>query len=192
MTDGSTAASAGEVKVSGSTQYPNMEQGKMVGVNKYCDIGALMLEDCSSFAEKNEKQIMEITKANLCTLYKELFDMKREQVAAQGEDGEILEYTRPMFMVSLPPPRIVTPREKPIPKEKPMTKWEKFRLERGLPARKKRSRMVFDPISNDWVPRWGHNSKKAVEDKHNWLMEEKPGSDGTNPFTKLKQERKLV
>lgn len=50
----------------------------MVGVNKYCDIGALMLEDCSSFAEKSEKQLLEITKANLCTLYKELFDMKRE------------------------------------------------------------------------------------------------------------------
>jgi regulator of ribosome biosynthesis len=94
-------------------------------------------------------------------------------------------------MVTLPKPRIVTPREKPIPKEKPMTKWEKFRLERGLPAREKRSRMVFDPISNDWVPRWGHNSKKAIEEKHNWLMMDKPDSEGTNPFTKLKQEKKL-
>jgi regulator of ribosome biosynthesis len=109
-----------------------------------------------------------------------------------GEDGEILEYTRPMFMVTLPPARIVTPREKPIPKEKPLTKWEKFRLERGLSARKKRSRLVFDPISNDWVPRWGHNSKKAVEEQHNWLMVDKPGNEGTDPFTKLKQEKRLV
>lgn len=97
-----------------------------------------------------------------------------------------------MFSVNLPNPRIVTPREKPIPKEKPMTKWEKFRLERGLPARKKRSRLVFDPISNDWVPRWGHNSKKKIEEQHNWLMEDKPSLEGANPFTKLRQEKKLV
>lgn len=98
-----------------------------------------------------------------------------------------------MFSVTLPPPRIITPREKPIPKEKPMTKWEKFRLERGLPARKKRSRLVFDPISNDWVPRWGHNSKKQIEEKHNWLMVDKPGEEGeSNPFTKRRQEKKLV
>lgn len=97
-----------------------------------------------------------------------------------------------MFSVSLPEPRIQTPREKPIPKEKPMTKWEKFRLERGMTARKKRSRLVFDPISNDWVPRWGHNSKKKIEEQHNWLMEDKPSHEGTNPFTKLRQEKKLV
>lgn len=66
----------------GAAAYPNLEQGKMVGVNKYCDIGALMFEDCSSFTEKSEKEVLDITKKNLCTLYKELFDLKREQVAA--------------------------------------------------------------------------------------------------------------
>lgn len=91
-----------------------------------------------------------------------------------------------MFSVTLPAPRIVTPREKPVPKEKPMTKWEKFRLERGMPARQKRSRLVFDPITNDWVPRWGHNSKNKIEEKHNWLMVDKPKDEGSDPFTKRK------
>ena len=134
---------------------------------------------------------MDDTKKNLCILYKELFDLKREQVNALGEDGEILEHTRSMFSVLLPPPRIVTPREKPIPKEKPMTKWEKFRLERGMTVRNKRSRLVFDEITNDWVPRWGHNSKKKIEESHNWLMLDKPSNEGTNPFTKLKQEKRM-
>jgi len=31
-----------------------LDQGKVVGVNKYCDIGALMFEDCSSFTDKKE------------------------------------------------------------------------------------------------------------------------------------------
>lgn len=54
-----------------------------------------------------------------------------------------------------------------------MTKWEKFRLEKGLTPRKKRSRLVFDPITKDWVPRYGHKSANKIKDKHEWLMEDK-------------------
>jgi len=67
----------------------------------------------------------------------------------------------------------VLPREKPCPVEGPKTKWEKFRLERGMAPRAKRSRLVFDPITNDWVPRWGDGSIKQIEEKHNWLMPDK-------------------
>jgi hypothetical protein len=41
-------------------------------------MGALLFEDCSSFAEKKDKEIISTTKKNLCLLYKELFDLKRE------------------------------------------------------------------------------------------------------------------
>ncbi len=96
-----------------------------------------------------------------------------------------MEYTKAMYNVELPEPKIVTPRQKPVPKEKAKTKWEKFREEKGLPARKKRSRLVFDPITNDWVPRWGPNSKKKIEAKHEWLLEDKPSNieSGIDPFT---------
>ena len=96
--------------------------------------------------------------------------------------------------MDLPEPKIVTPRQKPAPKEKPKTKWEKFREEKGLPARQKRSRLVFDPITNDWVPRWGPNSKKKIEAKHDWLQEDKPKhlEAGIDPFTMKKQEKKVV
>jgi regulator of ribosome biosynthesis len=46
----------------------------------------------------------------------------------------------------MPASTTVLPREKPAPKEAVKTKWEKFREEKGLPSRKKRSRLVFDPI----------------------------------------------
>lgn len=91
-----------------------------------------------------------------------------------------MEYSKALYNVEIPDSAIVLPREKPIPKEKPLTKWEKFRLEKGLPDRKKRSRMVYDPISKDWVPRYGSKSIKKIEEKHNWLMEDK--GDGQNPF----------
>lgn len=118
-----------------SSALASLEQGKVVGINKYCDIGALMLEDCQSFSDKKDKQILEETKKNICALYKELFDLKRDQRNALGDDGEILEYTKALFQVDLPEAKIVVPREKPLPKAKPMTKWEKFRKERGMPER---------------------------------------------------------
>lgn len=94
----------------------------------------------------------------------------------------------------LPKSGIVLPREKSAPKEKPMTKWEKFRLEKGLPARQKRSRMVFDPITKDWVPRHGMGSIKKIKDKHQWLMENKPkhAEAGMDPYTYATQEKKAA
>lgn len=151
-----------------------------------------MLEDCQSFSDKKDKQIFEETKRNISALYRELFDLKRQQRNALGEDGEILEYTKALFSVDLPEAKIVLPREKPIPKAKPQTKWEKFREERGLPPKSKRSRMIFDPVTNDWVPRWGHNSKKKIAEKHDWLLEDKPDQGDVDPFTRKRQEKKLV
>ena len=47
----------------------------------------------------------------------------------------MLEYTKALLNVELPESKIVLPREKPIPKSKPMTKWEKFRIEKGIAPR---------------------------------------------------------
>lgn len=146
-------------------------------VNKHFDLGALVMEDCQSYSDKTEKEILDLTKKNFQTLFKELFELKRQQRAKLGEDGGILEYTKAQFSVDLPEPRIIVPRQKPVPKEKPKTKWEKFREEKGLPVRQKRSRLVFDSITNDWVPRWGPNSAKKIEAKHEWLLEDKPKHD---------------
>ena len=136
---------------------------------------------------------MQRSKENLCLLYKELFDLKRLQAArsAGDDDGEILEYTKPKFNVELPDPKVILPREKPIPKPKAMSKWEKFRIERGLQARQKRSRIVYDPLTKDWVPRYGAGSVKKIQDRYNWIMEDKEKYGGVDPFTYAKQEKKL-
>ena len=53
--------------------------------------------------------------------------------------------------------------------------------------------MVYDPITKDWVPRFGMGSIKKIEDKYNWLMVEKPKhiASGLDPFTYKKNEKKL-
>ena len=92
----------------------------------------------------------------------------------------------------MPDPRVVLPREKPVPKEEVKTKWEKFREERGMAPKRKRSRLVFDPVTKDWLPRWGKGSLKKVQDKLNFVMEEKPihRLAGMDPFTFAKAEKK--
>jgi len=53
--------------------------------------------------------------------------------------------------------------------------------------------MVFDPITEDWVPRYGSGSIKKIEEEANWIMEEKPKhvEAGMDPFTYKKMEKKL-
>ena len=67
------------------------------------------------------------------------------------------------------------PRFRPLPTEKYMTKWERFRVEKGLAPRKKRSRLIYDAITKDWVPRWGPGSIKKIQEASEFIIEEKPG-----------------
>jgi regulator of ribosome biosynthesis len=127
-------------------------------------------------------------------MYRVLFELNRQQkLEAGGEDGEILEYAKSKYSVELPLPNVILPREKPIPKPKPLTKWEKFRQEKGILEKGKRSRMVYDPITQDWVPRFGMGSVKKIAEKYNWVMEEKQKhvEAGVDPFTFKKNAKKL-
>ena len=118
--------------------------------------------------------------------------MKAKQDAQHGEDGEILEYTKSTYTMMMPASKTILPREKPAPLTEAKTKWEKFREEKGLPPRKKRSRLVYDPIQKDWVPRWGKGSIKKLAEGDNWLMHEKPKhvESGMNPFDYARAEKK--
>jgi len=68
------------------------------------------------------------------------------------------------------------PRQRPIPKVKELTRWEKFMKERKM-DKKKRSSMVFDEASGDWKRRWGFKSVKHTEDEGNGILEVKTGQD---------------
>lgn len=131
---------------------------------------------------------------NLSAFFTALFDLKKKQTAMAGGEDQILEYTKSKHSVDLPKSEIVLPRTKPAPKEKPLTKWERFRIEKGLGKRDKRSRMVYDPLTEDFVPRYGMGSVKKIQGKYDWAMEEKPKhrESGLDPFTYKKNEKKLA
>ncbi|PKI85586.1 Rhodanese- sulfurtransferase [Malassezia vespertilionis] len=72
-------------------------------------------------------------------------------------------------LASLPRFTSLLPREKSLPKPKPLTKWERFARKKGIVKRKK-DKMIFDEESQKWVPRWGYKgANKTLDDQ--WLVE---------------------
>ncbi|XP_076925804.1 ribosome biogenesis regulatory protein homolog, partial [Bidens hawaiensis] len=59
-------------------------------------------------------------------------------------------------VVSLPPPSTKLPREKPLPKPKPPTKWEVFAKKKGIQNRKK-DKLVYDEQTSSWKRRHGYD-----------------------------------
>lgn len=190
--DGQEIATVAKKAGTGEETKVAMPKSTQVAVNLNCDPGCLLVEDCQSYQDISAKEFSKRTASNLCQLYKQLFDIKKAEEALHGPDGEILEYTKSKFTVTMPDRIQVLPREKPCPVDKPKTKWEKFRLERGMAPRQRRSRLIFDTITQDWVPRWGKDSVKKIEDKHNWVMPEqaKHRASGMDPFTYARAEKK--
>ena len=67
------------------------------------------------------------------------------------------------------------PRAQRVPDAAPMTKWEKFAVEKGI-KKVKRERMVFDEQAQEYKPRYGYKSiKGGIEDQP--IVEIKKGQD---------------
>ncbi|KAL8740988.1 MAG: hypothetical protein Q9190_006362 [Brigantiaea leucoxantha] len=72
--------------------------------------------------------------------------------------------------LTLPPPTAPLPREKPLPKEKEPTKWEKFAAKKGIKDKKREGKMVFDEEKGEWVPKWGYKGKNK-DGEEDWIVE---------------------
>lgn len=125
---------------------------KVETFNVSLDHGHLMINDSKAFQEINEEVIVERATSNLKYLYDDLFKMLKTQ---KGDEDEKRDFDKPEDMVKLPKQLIILPRSKHIPKPKPLTKWEKYRLDKGLAPSQKKSRMIYSEEAKDWVPRWG-------------------------------------
>ena len=150
------------------------------------DYGNLLLTDSSNYKNLTESKINSALKQNYINFSKGLFEILKNQI---GEEDENRDYDKEKDEIQLPKKILNLPRSLPIPKPKPMTKWEKYKKEKGI-IQRKRSRMVYSEIAKDWVPRWGKGSIKKIENETNWALEEK--QFGVNPFEQKNQEKKLI
>lgn len=155
--------------------------------NKSYDLGALVYYDSTPYENLTEEEIQAKTKENANKFYQALFDLRKQQ----PERG-VLEFETPFYTVNLPRIEERLPRLVPPPKDKPLTKWEKFRKERGLPPRKRRERKVYDPVSRKWVRRFGYKSIKKLQEARTAIVEVKPGQEHIDPFEKMHLEKKVM
>lgn len=70
-----------------------------------------------------------------------------------------------------------------------MTRWEKFAKDKGILRKKKRSRMVFDEVVDDWVPRWGAHRSGSEGVPDDWATEK--WSDPKDPFGDIDSKQAL-
>lgn len=84
------------------------------------------------------------------------------------------------------------PRVRPVPKPKQKTRWEQFAEEQGI-RKRKRSRLVWDDLKKDWVPRYGYKSIKKNEEAAAGIVELKSNEDPfEDKFEKRSKEKEMV
>ncbi|KAL7642537.1 UNVERIFIED_CONTAM: hypothetical protein RMT77_007098 [Armadillidium vulgare] len=89
----------------------------------------------------------------------------------------------------IPKPTTRLPREKPVPKPKPLTKWEQYAKEKGIKKTKKPTK-IWDEILKEWVPKYGY-LKAAAERKKNWVLEVPENADPfEDQFRKMSEKKK--
>ncbi|KAJ0509073.1 putative ribosomal biogenesis regulatory protein [Helianthus annuus] len=91
-------------------------------------------------------------------------------------------------LVSLPPPSTKFPREKPLPKPKPLTSWAEFAIKKGIQNRKKDKR-VYDKQTDSWKRRYGYD--RVNDDNDLPIIKAKMTDEpGVDPFAKRRSEKK--
>lgn len=108
-------------------------------------------EKMSAPREQREQYLLELARDNAQLLWNGLYSLPLTEDSS-NEPGRL---------VTLPTRTAVLPREKPIPVQKPLTRWEKFAKEKGI-VKQKRSAKVFDEASGEW--KYRHGSKSAKND----------------------------
>jgi regulator of ribosome biosynthesis len=73
-------------------------------------------------------------------------------------------------LATLPAPKTALPRALPVPKPKPLTKWQQFAAKKGI-VKRKRSKLVYDDAAGEWRRRHGY--KKANDDNDIPIIEAK-------------------
>ncbi|WAQ95855.1 RRS1-like protein [Mya arenaria] len=111
------------------------------------DAGNLFTYDSNPFDSKKTRSNREAFLKDLARDNTQLLINKIWQLPTERIENVVV--------AQLPGPSTPIPREKPVPKPKPETKWEKYAKIKGI-QNKKKSRMVWDEESKTYKPRWGY------------------------------------
>ncbi|KAK8759696.1 hypothetical protein V5799_002672 [Amblyomma americanum] len=146
------------------------------------DLGNLLATDpnpldCAKLkSQSREEYLKELARDDTQLLINKLFELPTER----KED---------VVVAVLPEGTTRIPREKPVPKPKPLTRWAEFAKQKGIKPRK-REKLVWDETIKDWRPRYGYKRAK-VEKEKNWVVEIPAGKDPMVDYhAELKKKKK--
>ncbi|KAJ8915972.1 hypothetical protein NQ315_016649 [Exocentrus adspersus] len=147
------------------------EKYKPITVDKHLDLeydlGTLLAVDNNEFdrelLSKNKNDyLLSLTRDNTQLLLNKIWELPTERV----ED---------IIVVKLPPQRTSLPRMRPVPRPKPLTKWQQFAKEKGI-QKKKKPKLSWDDQLQKWVPLYGFKRASAQKEK-DWLLEVPQNAD---------------
>lgn len=148
--------SAAERKV--KERYKSTEVQKLI--EPQLDIGNLLVVDqdpieFSNFKKEKDVILKTLARDNTQFLFNAVWKLP-------------IERCENIVVAKLPEPTTILPREKRVPKPKPLTKWQEFAKRKGINKTKK-GRMIWDEASESWKPRWGF--KRAKDQTKDWFIE---------------------
>lgn len=137
---------------------------------------------------KREESIKYLTRDNVQLLINQLLSLPMKTTTDSVSST--------MTLLQLPEPTTELPREKPLPKAKQLTKWEKFAAKKGIKSKVKEGRKIYDEASGEWVNKWGYKGANKKLDSQ-WLVEVDEDVKGTekelvDPRSLGRQERKRL
>ncbi|KAG0657724.1 Rhodanese- sulfurtransferase [Rhodotorula mucilaginosa] len=162
------------------------ERHKAITVNKEIsveiDLGLLAVFDpnpidLETYQADKERALLEHARDGIQLLVNDLWSQRTRIV-----DDDVI--------ADLPPIQTGLPREKPLPKPAPMTKWQAFAAAKGIAPKPKKDRLVYDEDKQEYVPRWGYKGKN--KDKEDQWIHEVPNNADPNfdPVAAARNERK--
>ncbi|EJD76693.1 hypothetical protein LOAG_16371 [Loa loa] len=131
-------------------------------VDPFVDAGNLLIVDNDPLIDEDskkkpsEEELSARVRDNAQFLFNKIWELERKRI-----DEAIC--------AKLPGPLFRLPREKPLPSERQLTKWEQYAQQKGIRKRKK-DRKVFDEQTQEWKARYGYKSVKDNNAKE-WLIE---------------------
>lgn len=149
------------------------------------DTNVIDRNDVDSSNAKRETAIKDMTRDNVQLLINQLLSLPIKTTTDAANST--------VALLQLPEPSAELPREKPLPKPKQLTKWEKFAAKKGIKSKTKEGKMVYDEASGEWVPKWGYKGANKKLDNQ-WLVEVEDKVEGTSdelvdPRTLNRQQR---
>jgi len=167
------------------------------------DLGSLMgvdshPVDAEALARDGEAYFMRRATANTQLLIKHIFELPTEdtpigpvvRAPASNSPPHAHRADPPPPQALIPVATTRLPRSKHVPRPKPLTRWQKFALSKGI-TKKKKDKMAFDEGAQEWAPRYGYGRKDDATKTYGYELKagDDPNVDHLERLDLEKQQR---